>query len=259
MKLAFITLSSQGVKVISSLQLAFAGADADAYVHEAVETDIKCQRFSSVIELTKRVFSKYKGLVYIVPCGAVVRALVGVIESKKTDPAVVALDVGGRYAISLLSGHEGGANELAVQVGNAIGAEPVISTTTEADKNLIVGVGCKRGKGKEEIVTAINSALAEAGVSLHDVRLIASADIKSDEIGLMAAAKNLGVPIRFIPSEEIQNTILKFDESEFVKNKVNLPAVAEPTALLAGRRTQLILKKRKFNGVTVAIAKENCL
>jgi len=199
MKLAFITLSRQGVKVVSSLKLKF--SQADAYIHESVKAGIECQRFSSVVELTKVIFHEYDGLVYVAPCGAVVRALAGVIASKKTDPAVLVLDVSARHVISLLGGHEGGANELAILVGNAVGAEPVITTTTEASKTIIVGVGCKRGKDKDEIVSAINSALAEACVSINDVRLIASVDIKSNEQGLLEAAQNLGVPIRFISSE----------------------------------------------------------
>jgi cobalt-precorrin 5A hydrolase len=42
-----------------------------------------------------------------------------------------------------------------------------------------------------------------------------------------------------------------------VLEQVNVPAVAEPAALLAGRRTSLLLAKRKFDGVTVAVAREN--
>jgi cobalt-precorrin 5A hydrolase len=44
-----------------------------------------------------------------------------------------------------------------------------------------------------------------------------------------------------------------------VEEQVNLPAVAEPVALLAGRRTQLILSRRIYNGVTAAVARESFL
>ena len=54
--------------------------------------------------------------------------------------------------MSLLSGHEGGANDLALQIANLVGAEPVITTTTEALKSVIVGVGCRRGTEAERIV-----------------------------------------------------------------------------------------------------------
>ncbi len=256
MKIAIITLSKEGAALMGTLKQAF--PKADAYAHKIAGADIVCECFDSVVELTKRIFNEYDGLVYIAPCGAVVRALAGVVVSKNTDPAVVLLDVGGRHAISLLSGHEGGANDLTVMIANAVGAEPVITTTTEAVKSLIVGVGCKKNKSKEDIEKAINVALDKAGADPGDIRFFASADIKSGEQGLIQAAKSFGAPIRFIPSEDIRNCVREFKESEFVKSKVNLPAVAEPAALLAGRRTSLILKRMKLDGVTVAIAKENC-
>ena len=163
----------------------------------------------------------------------------------------------GRYAVSLLSGHEGGANQLALQVANLIAAEPVISTTTEAVKNLIVGVGCRRGVEAGKVVAAIRQALRCAKANLKQVRMLASASIKSDETGLLLAAKRLGLEMRFIAAEEIRSTTKQFRHSPFVARKVNLPAVAEPVALLAGRRTQLILPRTIFNQVTVAIAREN--
>jgi cobalt-precorrin 5A hydrolase len=171
----------------------------------------------------------------------------------------VAVDAGGRWAISLLSGHEGGANDLAVTVANILSAEPVISTTTEALKTVIVGVGCRRGTKSAQILTAISQALQEGGLEVSQVRLISSADIKSREQGLLEAANELGVPLRFISSEEIRDSRRRFHHSDFVRQKVNLPAVAEPAALLAGRRTKLILRKRAYNGVTVALAQESCL
>ncbi|MEW6347534.1 MAG: cobalamin biosynthesis protein [Thermodesulfobacteriota bacterium] len=217
------------------------------------------ESFSRITDLTREIFAQFRGLVYIAPCGVVVRALAPNLRSKLDDPAVVVVDVGGRYAVSLLSGHEGGANELALAVANTLAAEPVISTTTEARKRLIVGVGCRRGTSSDSIVSAIRHALAEIRASEDQVRLLASADIKAEELGLLEASKQLGIAVRFIPSEEIRSSAREFAVSRFVEEKVNLPAVAEPAALLAGRRTRLILPKRRFNGVTVAVAQEDCV
>jgi len=89
------------------------------------------------------------------------------------------------------------------------------------------------------------------------VRLLSSASIKADEEGLLAAARELKVPLRFIAADEIRESVREFDHSPFVKEKVNLPAVAEPCALLAGRRTRLVLPKRSYDGVTIALAEEN--
>ncbi len=257
MSLAVVTLSSEGALLADHLIRHL--PDVRLYLHEKVAGDQLAERFESITELTKDIFRKYRGLVYVAPCGVVVRAIAPFLDHKTKDPAVVVVDVRGRWAVSLLSGHEGGANNLAVTVANAISAEPVITTTTEALKTLIVGVGCRRGIKSEKIVDAIRAALAEADLEISQVRLLSSAGIKSDEQGLLQAAQELGVPLRFISSDEIRGFAGNFEHSDFVHQKVNLPAVAEPAALMAGRRTRLVLKKRTFNGVTVAIARENCL
>jgi cobalt-precorrin 5A hydrolase len=257
MRIAVITLSEEGASV--SMRLADGVPDADIFLHESIAPQWHGTRFDSIVRLTQEIFHHYQGLIYIAPCGVVVRALAQNIKHKTTDPAVVVADVCARYAVSLLSGHEGGANDLAVTVGNVIGAEPVVTTTTEAKKNLIVGVGCRKGTNAPNIVAAVKAGLDEANVKLDQVRLLSSADIKADEEGLIEAARELGLPLRLIPSDEIRNSKKQFRHSHFVQEKVNLPAVAEPSALLAGRRTRLILRKRKINGVTVAVALENCL
>lgn len=229
----------------------------DTYLHESVAQEDGAALFTSIVALTAEIFGRYDGLIYMAPCGVVVRSLAHVLKDKHTDPAVVVVDGGGRYAISLLSGHEGGANELAVAVANLLGAEPVITTGTEAMKNVIVGIGCRRGTPESEIIEAVRTTLRENGVDLREVRLLASADIKADEAGLRAAAQTLGIPLRFIPSAEIRRWEGAFEVSDFVKKKFDLPAVAVPAALLAGRRTKLICPKTIYPGITVALARED--
>ena len=93
--------------------------------------------------------------------GIAVRYLQGLPKDKATDPGVVVLDEGCRFAIALLGGHEGGANELAYRVANLTGAVPVITTATETLKPLIVGVGCRKGISAEKISTVIDDALTK--------------------------------------------------------------------------------------------------
>jgi cobalt-precorrin 5A hydrolase len=255
MTIGLVTLSKEGALLADRVRRAF--PNSAMYAHENVEGEWDAERFGSIVELTGRIFDKHGGLVYVAPCGVVVRALAPILKNKIQDPAVVVVDVGARWAISLLSGHEGGANELAVAVGNILAAEPVISTTTEALKRVIVGVGCRRGVKSEKIVAAIHAALKEADLNLPQVRLLSSASIKADEEGLLAAARELGVPLRFMTAEEIRMSVREFDHSPFVEEKVNLPAVAEPCALLAGRRTRLVLPKRSYDGITIALAEES--
>jgi cobalt-precorrin 5A hydrolase len=255
-KIAVISLSNEGARIAA--RLAGQWERCEVLLHADVTEMPKARRFDRIIELTREVFSSFDALIYIAPAGVAVRAVAPCLGHKTVDPGVVVVDAGGRWAVRLLGGDEGGANELALAVANILGAEPVISTTTEAVKDLIVGVGCRRGEEAAAIVAAVREALALAGCEIGRVRLLASAAIKSDEAGLREAARDLGLPLRLVPVDEIRNTPYAFQHSNFVEAKVDLPAVAEPAALLAGRRTQLILSKQVLHGVTVAIARENC-
>ncbi len=254
MRVALITLSAEGARLLHPLSRAL--QDCDVYLHEKLPPVSGGKTFKSIRKLTTEIFHRYGGLLYVAPCGVAIRAVAPHIGSKHEDPAVAAMDVGGRYVVSLLGGHEGGANDLALRAANVVGAEPVISTTTEALKPLIIGVGCRRGMEPERIVAAIRDSLRAAGAAPEQVRFLATADVKAGEAGLAAAAKELGLPLRIISSTEIRACLREFSPSPLAAKKINLPAVAEPAALLAGRRTRLRLSRRTYNGVTVAIAEE---
>jgi cobalt-precorrin 5A hydrolase len=251
---AIISLSTLGAKLAFVLKKSF--SDAEIYVHSSVDECEGDNSFNSVVDLTSEIFTKFSTLIYVMPTGVVCRAISGLSESKYTDPAVVVVDVMGRWAISLLSGHEGGANRIADHVSNIIGAEPIVTTTTEAEKNLIIGVGCRKGVDAETISDLIDSTVKRFGRDVDKIRYIATVKIKENEEGIVKAAESFGVPLRIISDNEILNCTFEFAESDFVKEKINLPAVAEPCALLAGRRTKLICPKTASMGVTVAIAEE---
>ncbi len=255
MKTALVTLSAEGLPIIEKLAVEFPGADL--FAHESVVADSAVSHFTSILELTAAIFDKYKAIVYVAPSGVVVRAIAPHVKSKYSDPAIVVVDAAGRFAISLLSGHEGGANEVTIRVANIIGAEPVVTTTTEALKSLIVGIGCRRGAKAGTIIEAVQEALSRIKVDMKDVRLLASADIKAHEEGLIEAANQMGIPLRLIPSNEIKEAKKVFTRSELAQKRVGLPAVAEPAALLAGKHTKLILERIIWKSITVAIAREN--
>jgi cobalt-precorrin 5A hydrolase len=91
-----------------------------------------------------KLMSSYSGLVFIMACGIVVRSISPFLKSKTSDPAVVVMDENGENAISLLSGHLGGANELAVRIGEELGARPVITTATDASNVVSFDMVAKR-------------------------------------------------------------------------------------------------------------------
>ncbi|BDH04449.1 precorrin-3B C(17)-methyltransferase [Streptomyces seoulensis] len=83
-------------------------------------------------EAVRTAFAECDRLVCFLATGATVRLLAPLLGDKAADPGVVCVDEGGRFAVSLVGGHGGGANELAREVGELLGAEPVVTTATDA-------------------------------------------------------------------------------------------------------------------------------
>jgi len=73
----------------------------------------------------------YRGFICIMATGIVVRTITPFLTHKSVDPAVVVLDEKGRFAISLVSGHLGGANEMAEKVASLTGGKSVVTTATD--------------------------------------------------------------------------------------------------------------------------------
>lgn len=87
--------------------------------------------FPILIEEMETLISHIDAFVFVGAVGIAVRAMVLFVRSKLTDPAVLAVDECGQFVIPLLSGHAGGANELARRLAEALSAIPVITTATD--------------------------------------------------------------------------------------------------------------------------------
>ncbi|MGQ4429711.1 precorrin-3B C(17)-methyltransferase [Streptomyces sp. SAS_260] len=85
-----------------------------------------------VADAVRAAFAECEQLVCFLATGAVVRLIAPLLGDKRTDPGVVCVDEGGRFAVSLVGGHGGGANELASEVGELLAAQPVVTTATDA-------------------------------------------------------------------------------------------------------------------------------
>ncbi|MGD0919512.1 MAG: cobalamin biosynthesis protein [Thermodesulfobacteriota bacterium] len=244
MKVAIIAITEEGKKTAQELAVSL-GESKVYFLSRSLKSAVK------------EIFDQHDGLIFVMALGIVIRVIAPYIKNKYIDPAVVVVDENKRFAISALSGHEGGANQLAVQVASILGAEPVITTASETRKELIIGVGCRKGTTQKEILEAIDQALKEGGCSIDHVRCVATIDLKGSEPGLKEACLALEVPFRTIPSDQIKRFKGSYQRSAFVKEKIGVEGVSEPCALLAGRRTKLILPKFKRGRVCVAIAKED--
>nr|WP_203615269.1 precorrin-3B C(17)-methyltransferase [Streptomyces sp. SID13726] len=119
-----------------------------------------------VADAVRRAFAECEQLVCFLATGAVVRLLAPLLGDKASDPGVVCVDEGGRFAVSLVGGHGGGANELAREVGELLGAEPVVTTATDA-----VGV-----PGLDTLGLPVEGAVAAVSRALLDGEPVALRD-----------------------------------------------------------------------------------
>lgn len=199
-------------------------------------------------------YRRHPTWVMVAACGIAVRFLDGLSRDKRSDPAVVVLDEGGRYAVSLLAGHQGGANRLAYRVAGAIGALPVVTTATEAAKPLVAGVGCRKGVSATRIEAAMLHALGKR--RLEELREVATVDLKAREPGLIAFCERRDLPLRVFGRDTLAARPWARWPSEWVRKNIGLAGVCEPCALLACARGRLLVPKTALDGVAVAIAED---
>ena len=91
-------------------------------------------------------FPEADGILFVGACGIAVRSIAPYVASKKADPAVLVVDECGKYVISLLSGHLGGANDLAKEVAAVLDAIPVVTTATDLHERFAVDVFAKKNQ-----------------------------------------------------------------------------------------------------------------
>jgi len=353
--IAVVAITRRGVETALRIKTALSSLELPCLVFAPKKYDQKgvVPLDKKLGEFIKEICSKVDAIVAIMATGIIIRAVAPCLESKLVDPAVLGVDASGRFVISLLSGHYGGANELTRLIANGIGATPVITTASDvmgkqsvdelarvlhlaienpeslpavnsaivngatlalvligdikipankifgyevkkADsgeqaveivnnfdagviitketlpkdklmkpvtilkpKNIIVGIGSRKNVGENEIVEAVNFALAHVNVPLERVNGLATVSIKKDSQSMINAAKKLGLHLEFLSVESLRS-FRHHDlspDSKLVEQKIGVGGVCERAALIgAGKKAKLILKKTKVNGVTVAIA-----
>lgn len=186
--------------------------------------------------------------------GIAVRFLDGLARDKHSDPALVALDEAGRFAVALLAGHEGGANQLAYRVAALLGAVPVVTTATEALKPLTLGVGCRKGVPLDRIEAAVLHALGPRDIG--EVREVATVDLKADEPGLLAFCRRHDLPLRVFARATLAQRPWVTQPSDWVRQNLGLDGVCEPCALVASPRGVLLVPKTSLDGVAVAVVQD---
>lgn len=98
---------------------------------------------NSVSYWAKEQMQEGKAILFIGACGIAVRAIAPYLTDKLHDVPVLVMDEKGRFVIPILSGHMGGANELAGIIAGKTGAEPVITTATDINQKFAVDLFAK--------------------------------------------------------------------------------------------------------------------
>jgi cobalt-precorrin 5A hydrolase len=337
-KIAVWTITPNGASL--AMRIAAAFPDAVVFGSDALGSlPDSAIRFRSLTEAVGAQFRRFSGHVFIMATGIVVRVVAGLLVHKTEDPAVVVVDDRGRFAVSLLSGHIGGANRLAEQVAAVIGARAVITTATDVNAaaaidvlavelglkienpaaikivnmalltgapvevhdpfgvlagripaipagsvsglaaparvwvddrvppapagalvlrppTLVAGIGCNRNTSADEIRALLFGTLQEAGLAAASLKHLASVDLKGDEPGLIALAKELGLFLKLFGRGElgaVQDAVPT--PSAAVEKHIGVKSVCEAAAILASRGGELIVPKRSSRNATVAIAR----
>lgn len=131
MRIAIVSVSNKGQDLAMRLKELL---DDDSTI---IKADLYHKNVKKYLKIA---FYEYDAIIAIMASGILIRSIAPMIESKVTDPAVLNIDDNGKFVISTLSGHLGGANKLTLKVADLIDAIPVITTSTDVNKKLGIDV-----------------------------------------------------------------------------------------------------------------------
>ena len=152
-------------------------------------------------------FNTADALVFVGACGIAVRAIAPYVVSKTTDPAVISVDELGRYVIPLLSGHIGGANELAHLIADRLDSTAVITTATDINSRFSVDAWAH---GQGLVISDMNTAKRfSAEILKRDLPLYSDVRIYGDvPKGLYRGMLgDLGAAVTYRTAEPFETTL----------------------------------------------------
>ena len=118
-------------------------------------------------------------------------------------------------------------------------------------KDLVLGIGCRRGTTYEKLYDFINSSLIKYNLDIRAVVAIVSVDVKANEEGIIKFAQKINCPFITFEREQIKTVQDKYEKSEFVLKTLGITGVCEPCVDLAG--AEVVRSKIKHEGMTLAI------
>ena len=236
MKIASIAFTENGAKIVKMLVREM---DVKGYVFEKYKTD-GLETFNNVSSLVRDIFKKYNAIVFVGACGIAVRSIAPYVKDKAKDPAVVVVDEKGNFAIPILSGHIGGANDLAEKIAALTSGVAVITTATDINKKFSVDTFAVRNNlhiGDTKLIKEISSRI-----------------LNDKKVGLYTDYELKNVPDCFEESNEVGICISDDDKKPF---RITLNLMPKNVVLGIGCRKgcetveEGILAFLKVNGVSV--------
>jgi cobalt-precorrin 5A hydrolase len=139
-EIAIVAITRRGVETALKINKALymSGLTSKVYALKKYKQKGVVVMEKSFGEFVDEHYSNIDAFVSVMATGITIRTVAPFLKSKLTDPAVVGVDVAGKFVISLLSGHLGGANELTRTIADGIGATPVITTASDVTGKMCV-------------------------------------------------------------------------------------------------------------------------
>lgn len=172
--------------------------------------------YSNTDEWAKVQMSAKNELLFIGACGIAVRAIAPWVANKLYDSPVLVMDELGTYVIPILSGHVGGANEIAVKIAEMTGSIPVITTATDLNKSFAVDIFAKKNylyiENKDGIAKVsskvlrgekISMAIEPLGHAISEPETLETEENKTEKVETVEAGKQAEQDNRFTNQIEI--------------------------------------------------------
>ena len=138
MKIQLVSFTKQGGKLCALLQNELNRQGHNSMGYSKYDINGTKPLACDIRSFTKYAFDTCEAIVFIGAVGIAVRAIAPFIMSKQSDPAVLVIDETAKYVIPVLSGHIGGANDLALSLSHILSAQPIITTATDCNYRFAV-------------------------------------------------------------------------------------------------------------------------
>jgi len=124
-------------------------------------------------------------------------------------------------------------------------------------KNIIIGIGCRRNVPGSKILAKIEETFLSVGLDIRSIKLMATVSLKADEEGITEACQVLDAKKVIISDEMVKMVQNRFEGSDFVFKTTGMYAVSEPCGYVASGFGECLIEKKKLDGITLSVWREN--